>query len=78
MFSKEAKVIKIFENIITKWNKETYILYSLNDNMQDKEVITSFSNKFNCKLLILKKGERYFHTKEQLLCYKAWINNIID
>lgn len=67
----------VIENPITKWNKETYILYGSKDNMQDKNIIKKFANQFNCKLSILEGGEHYFHTEEQLNCYKNWLNKII-
>lgn len=65
------------ENKIIDWNKETYILYGDKDNMQDEEIVKNFSNHFNCKLSILKDGEHYFHTNEQLNYYKDWLNKII-
>ena len=65
------------ENEIIDWNKETYILYGDKDNMQDEEIVKNFSNHFNCKLSILKDGEHYFHTNEQLNYYKDWLNKII-
>ena len=67
----------IKENKISLWNKDTYILYGDNDIMQDYKAIKNFSNKFNCKLSVLKDGEHYFHTEEQLKCYKNWLNKII-
>ena len=65
------------ENPITQWNKETYILYGDKDNMQDKNVIQKFSDNFNCELTILKSGEHYFHTEEQLNFYSDWLDKII-
>lgn len=65
------------KNPITNWNKETYILYGSNDNMQEQNVIQDFSNKFNCKLSVLKNGEHYFHTKEQLDYYRNWLSKVI-
>lgn len=64
-------------NKITTWNKETYILYGNKDEIQKESIIKDFSNYFRCKLCILENGEHYFHTKEQLSYYEAWLNNII-
>lgn len=61
------------ENPIINWNKKTHILYGNKDNMQEKNIIQEFSNKFNCELSILENGEHYFHTKEQLNYYKNWL-----
>lgn len=65
------------ENPVTDWNKKTYILYGDNDNMQNENLIKDFSNRFNCELTILKDGEHYFHTEEQLNYYKKWLEEII-
>lgn len=65
------------ENPINDWNKKTYILYGDKDNMQNENVIKDFSNRFNCELTILKDGEHYFHTEEQLNYYKKWLEEII-
>ncbi len=65
------------QNPITKWNKETYILYGDKDNMQDMDTIKKFSNTFNCNLTVLENGEHYFHTEEQLNYYKTWLDKVI-
>ena len=65
------------ENPITKWNKKTYILYGNKDNMQNENIIKDFSNEFNCDLTILKNGEHYFYTEEQLNFYNDWLDKII-
>ena len=64
-------------NPIINWNKETYILYGSNDNMQEQNLIQDFSHKFNCELSILENGEHYFHTEEQLDYYRKWLSKII-
>lgn len=65
------------DNPITSWNKKTYILYGNKDNMQNEDIIKSFSDKFNCDLSILENGEHYFHTEKQLKFYKEWLNKVI-
>ena len=65
------------ENPIKNWNKKTYILYGNKDNMQNESIIKDFSNEFNCDLTILKNGEHYFHTEEQLNFYNDWLDKII-
>lgn len=64
-------------NPITNWDKSTYILYGSKDNMQNENIIRNFADKFNCNLTILKNGEHYFHTEEQLKFYKEWLNETI-
>ena len=65
------------ENPVTNWNKKTYILYGNKDNMQNENIIEDFSNEFNCDLTILKNGEHYFYTEEQLNFYNDWLDKII-
>ncbi|MBP3255831.1 MAG: alpha/beta hydrolase [Clostridia bacterium] len=64
-------------NPITNWNIKTSILYGNKDNLQDKNIIRDFCNKFNCELSILENGEHYFHTEKQLKFYENWINKAI-
>lgn len=64
-------------NPITKWDKSTCILYGSKDNMQSESIIKDFADKFNCNLSILENGEHYFHTEEQLGCYKEWVDREI-
>ena len=65
------------ENPVNSWNKDTYILYGNKDNIQDENIIKNFANNFNCKLSVLKNGEHYFHTKEQLSYYKNWLDRTV-
>ena len=65
-------------NPITKWESNTYILYGEKDNMQDELTIKEFCKKFNCDLNIMKEGEHYFHTEEQLAYYKKWLDELIN
>lgn len=70
--------VYVKENPITNWDTKTYILYGNKDNMQDENIIKKFSNNFNCELTILKNGEHYFHTKEQLDYYRKWLSSKLD
>ena len=64
-------------NPITNWNKKTYVLYGNRDNIQSKNTIQYFCNKFDCKLSVMENGEHYFHTDEQLEFYKLWLEKLI-
>ena len=64
-------------NPITNWNKKTYVLYGNKDNIQSKNTIQDFCNKFDCKLSVMENGEHYFHTDEQLEFYKLWLEKLI-
>ncbi len=65
------------ENPITFWNKNTFVLYGNKDNMQDEKPIKDFCDKFSCNLSVLEEGEHYFHTEEQLIYYRNWLDKII-
>ena len=65
-------------NPITRWESNTNILYGEKDNMQDELTIKEFCKKFNCDLKIMKEGEHYFHTEEQLAYYKKWLDELIN
>ena len=62
---------------IEKWNSNTKILYGENDNLQSENLIKEFSKKYKCELTIMKNGEHFFHTPDQLEFYKKWIDKII-
>ena len=64
----------VVDNPIEKWNSETYILCGENDNLQPKQIIEDFKQRFNCDLILQKNGEHFFHTDEQLEFYKNWIH----
>lgn len=63
---------------IEKWNSKTKILYGEKDNFQDEKLMKDFCENFKCDLTILKNGEHFFHTKDQLDFYKKWIDKIIQ
>ena len=63
---------------IEKWNSNTKILYGENDNLQSKNLIKEFSKKYNCELTIMKNGEHFFHTDDQLEFYKKWLDTILN
>jgi hypothetical protein len=66
------------KNPIKKWDNKTFILYGENDNITEKCVLNSFVEKYNCNLEILKNGEHYFHTIEQLDYLNKWLEKIIE
>ncbi|MCE0495474.1 alpha/beta hydrolase [Vibrio salinus] len=60
---------------VVEWNIPTSVLYGSNDNLTDSQTISSFSNQFNCDLEVLKGGEHYFHTREQLQFFRQWLRD---
>ncbi len=61
---------------IELWSKPTSILYGLQDNLCEFEVVSEFAKRFNCNLQVMDNGEHYFHTEEQLQFFKQWIKKI--
>ena len=60
----------------TEWNIPTYILYGENDDLTSYETILNFTNKSKAHLTIMKGGEHWFHTDEQIEFLDNWIKNI--
>ena len=59
------------------WNKESYILYGEKDNLTSLETIDSFAKETASHLTIMKDGEHWFHTDEQLKFLDEWIKNTL-
>lgn len=57
---------------VNKWDSPTSILYGENDNLTEKDILENFVKEFNCKLEIMKNGEHYFHTPEQVEFLNSW------
>lgn len=64
-------------NPVEVWDSPTAILYGSNDNISEFNLIVAFSECFDCKLEIMKNGEHYFHTVEQLEFFDQWIRNYL-
>jgi len=60
-------------NQVIKWNSPTFILYGENDNLTEKNILDSFSEKYHCTVDIMPNGEHYFHTEEQLNYLENWL-----
>ena len=56
-----------------KWNAPTVILYGIKDNLTSFETISAFAEKHNAKLTVMKNGEHWFHTEEQMRFLDDWI-----
>ena len=59
-----------------EWNVPTYILYGEKDNLTSYETILNFTNKTKANLTIMKGGEHWFHTDEQIEFLNNWIKNL--
>ena len=56
-----------------EWRVPTQILYGSNDHLTSLEAITDFAKKHNATLTIMKDGEHWFHTDEQMMFLDNWI-----
>ena len=59
-----------------KWHVPTQILYGSNDHLTSIETITDFANKHQAILTIMKNGEHWFHTEDQMLFLDNWIKDM--
>ena len=59
------------------WDIPTNILFANNDNMTSVETMTNFANKINANLTIMKDGEHWFHTDEQMAFLDNWFKENI-
>ena len=56
-----------------EWRVPTQILYGSNDHLTSIDTITDFANKHQATLTIMKNGEHWFHTEDQMLFLENWI-----
>ena len=57
----------------TLWTVPTHILYGENDNLTSYETILEFANRIKASLTVMKDGEHWFHTEEQMKFLDNWI-----
>ena len=60
-----------------KWHTPTEILYGEYDNLMPYETVESFAKRHNAGLTVMKGGEHWFHTDEQMRFVDDWINNTV-
>lgn len=56
-----------------RWGVPTSILYGEKDNLTFQETITKFAEQIGATLTIMKNGEHWFHTDEQLKFLDTWV-----
>ena len=57
------------------WNAPTEILYGGQDTLTDLETVTAFADEHHANLTVMKNGEHWFHTPEQMAFLDAWLMN---
>ena len=58
-----------------KWSIPTHILYGEKDNLTTYETMSEFAEKIGATLTVMKNGEHWFHTEEQLKFLDNWLAN---
>lgn len=61
------------ENPIT-WKIPTNILFGEKDNLTSFATISEFAEQTNATLTVMRNGEHWFHTEEQMKFLDEWIN----
>ena len=59
------------------WKVKTEILYAENDNMTSFETVEKFLKTHDANLTIMKKGEHWFHTPEQMEFLYKWLERTV-
>ena len=57
------------------WQVPTSILYGENDNLTSIETMSEFAGKFGATLTVMKGGEHWFHTEEEMKFLDEWIRS---
>lgn len=60
-----------------RWDIPTYILYGENDDLTSFGTISEFAEKINAPLTVMKNGEHWFHTEEQMKFLDEWVRNSV-
>lgn len=60
------KYIQYVRKNPVKWSVPTHIIYGENDNLTSFETISNFAEKTKSTLSVMKNGEHWFHTEEQM------------
>ena len=57
------------------WTVPTHILYGDKDNLTTLETVSTFAKQTGATLTVMKDGEHWFHTPEQMAFLDEWISN---
>lgn len=60
-----------------QWNVPTKVLYAERDNLTSHETVEAFCKMTNANLTVMKNGEHWFHTAEQLAFLDDWVTKSI-
>lgn len=57
---------------VAEWQCRTDILYAEHDQMTSRDTVTDFAERFHASLTVMKDGEHWFHTPEQVDVMNKW------
>ena len=60
-----------------EWDIPTHILYGEKDNLSSVETVSGFADRIGATLTVMKDGEHWFHTEEQMSFVDRWISRFI-
>ena len=60
------------------WKIPTDILFGENDNFTSFETISKFAKKNKLTLTVMKNGEHWFHTEEQMNFLDSWLKKCLE
>lgn len=63
------------ENPVT-WSISTHILYGEKDHLSSYEAISEFAKQNNATLTVMRNGEHWFHTEEEMQFLDNWIKQV--
>jgi hypothetical protein len=63
------------EHPVEKWTSPTRILYGARDNLQSREVIDEFADRFNCCLTVVENSEHPFMSESDKEIVDLWMKN---
>ncbi len=58
---------------IKHWNSPIAILYADKDHLTERSIVDDFCRTYNVQLQVMKDGEHWFHTPEQVEVLNCWI-----
>lgn len=59
------------------WNVPTCVLYGEKDHLTSLETVSEFAERSGASLTVMKDGEHWFHTEEQMKFLDNWIEKSI-
>lgn len=60
-----------------EWNIPTAVLYGEKDHLTSPETIATFAEQTGAKITVMKNGEHWFHTDEQMKFLDDWMKESI-